>query len=228
MGEPSHTGALRIAIVGAESTGKSTLAVELAAALADATALPCAAVPEWLRTWCAREGRTPRPDEQAAIAAEQQRLIDAAAARHAIVVCDTTPLMTAIYSRLLFDDRSLEPQALAWQRGAALTLLTALDLPWVADGHQRDGPHVQGPVDATLRELLVGHGLAWALVGGQGPARLQAALDAVAPLVRGLPTPGRGLFTRLQARNAGAAARAWSCLECDDPDCEHQLRRAGG
>jgi len=219
--------ALRIAIVGAESTGKSTLALALAEALAEATALPCVAVPEWLRDWCARAGRTPRPDEQAAIAAEQQARIEAAAARHAIVVCDTTALMTAVYSRLLFDDRSLEAQALQWQRGAALTLLTAPDLPWEPDGLQRDGPHVQAPVDRMLRQLLVAHGLPWAPVAGAGPARLQRALDAVAPQVRALPAPRQGLFTRLAERNAAPAGRPWRCATCDDPDCEHRLRRAG-
>ncbi len=218
---------LRIAIVGAESTGKSTLARALADALAEATGLACTAVPEWLREWCEFEGRTPRPDEQAAIAAEQHARIEAAVAGHAIVVADTTALMTAVYSRLLFDDRSLETMAMAHHRTMDLSLLTALDLPWRADGHQRDGPHVQRPVDIAVRELLVGHGLPWALVAGQGPDRLQAALDAVAPHVRRLPAPRRGLFTRLDARNAGQAGRAWRCLDCDDPDCEQGLRRHG-
>jgi nicotinamide riboside kinase len=219
---------LKIAIVGAESTGKSTLASELAAALAEATGLRCSAVPEWLRAWCAREGRTPRPQEQAAIAATQCELIAAAGADHAIVVCDTTPLMTAVYSRLLFDDRSLDTMALAQQRTMDLTLLTALDLPWEPDGLQRDGPQVRAPVDGLLRELLIGAGLPFALVSGAGPARLQSALDAVAPLLRALPTPGRGLFTRLAGRNAEPAARAWSCEFCDDPACEHALRRGAG
>ena len=219
---------LKIAIVGAESTGKSTLATALAAALAEATDLPCATVPEWLREWCTREGRTPRPDEQAAIAAEQARRIDAAAATHAVIVCDTTPLMTAVYSRLLFDDRSLQTQGLAQERTMSLTLLTALDLRWEPDGLQRDGPHVRAPVDALLRDLLIGASLPFALAAGHGPDRLQAALDAVAPLLRALPTPGRGLFTRLAGRNAEPAARAWSCEFCDDPTCEHALRRGAG
>ena len=216
--------ALKIAIVGAESTGKSTLATALAAALSDTTGLRCAAVPEWLRAWCERAGRTPRPDEQAAIAAEQHARIDAAAATHDIVVCDTTALMTAVYSRMLFGDRSLEAVAVRHQLGMGITLLTALDLPWEADGLQRDGPHVRAPVDTLVRELLIAHALPWALVAGSGPARLQAALDAVSPLVRARRAPRRGLFTRLEERNAQPEARAWSCENCDDADCEHRLR----
>jgi nicotinamide riboside kinase len=218
-----------IAIVGAESTGKSSLARALAESVAEATGLPCTAVPEFLRAWCDREGRTPRVDEQAGIAAEQQGRIEAAAADHALVVCDTTPLMTAVYSQLLFSDTSLEAHAIGYQRTMTLTLLTALDLPWVPDGLQRDGPQVRAPVDAALRDLLIGHQLPFALVAGQGPARIQAALDAVAPLLRALPAPRRGLFTRLDERNAAPAARPWSCEFCDDPACaaqEHALRRA--
>ncbi len=215
---------LKIAILGAESTGKSTLAQDLASALADATGLRCTAVPEWLRTWCEREGRTPRPDEQLAIAETQHAQIEAAAQTHDIVVCDTTAVMTAVYSRLLFDDRSLEPLAVMHQLRMQLTLLTALDIPWQPDGLQRDGPQVREPVDNLVRELLMAHGLRWSLVSGSGAQRLQSALDAVAPMLRSRPSPRRGLFSRLDQRNAEPAARAWSCENCDDPACEHRLR----
>lgn len=219
---------LKIAIVGAESTGKSMLVQDLALRLAADTGLTVAAVPEFLRRWCEDAGRTPRADEQAAIAAEQASQIDAAAVRHELVLCDTTPLMTAIYSQLLFADADLLPAALAFQRGCDLTLLTALDLPWVADGLQRDGPQVQAPVDSALRTALLGAGLSWSIVSGQGRARLDAALNAITPLLRRrqLQTaPGRGLFTRLQARQDALPDQAWFCQDCDVPECEHAMLR---
>ena len=215
--------ALRIAIVGAESTGKTALAQALAGRLAELTGRRCTWVGEWLRQWCEREGRTPRPDEQAGIAEHQHWLIDQAVAHHDIVVCDTTALMTAVYSDLLFDDRSLLPYAIAQQRRCDLTLLTALDIEWVADGLQRDGPQVRGPVDDLVRGLLIGHQIAWSLVSGQGQARVEAALDAAAPLLRRAGLAGSGLFTRLAARDAAPAARAWLCVDCDEPACEHLL-----
>lgn len=176
--------ALIIAILGAESTGKTTLAAALAARLAS-TGMPRATwVPEVLREWCDTQGRTPRRDEQAGILQAQNERIAAAAASHDVVVCDTTGLMTAVYSRLVFNDRSLDAPAIAQQRGLALSLLTALDLPWVADGHQRDGPQVREPVDNTLRELLRAHALPFAVVGGQAEQRVAQALAAVAPLAR--------------------------------------------
>jgi len=176
--------ALRIAILGAESTGKSTLASELARSLATGGRRRVAFVEEWLRGWCEREGRTPRRDEQAAIIEEQHRRIEAAAAGHDIVVCDTTAVMTTIYSRLLFDDRSLDARAFELHRTSALTLLTALDLPWVADGLFRDGAHVREPVDAMVREWLHERALPFAVIGGEGPKRLAQAEAALQPLLR--------------------------------------------
>jgi len=214
-----------LAIVGAESTGKSTLAQALAQRLARDTGWRSAWVGEYLREWCDRHGRTPAAHEQAAIAAEQARRIEAAAETHDIVVCDTTPLMTAVYHRYIFGDRSLDADALSWQRRCTATLLTALDLPWLADGHMRDGEHVREPVDAALREMLIGAGLPFVVVGGLGEARLEAAVDAVAPLLRRPDAPAQGLFSRLAARDAAQPEWRWTCDTCDSPDCEHAARR---
>jgi nicotinamide riboside kinase len=215
-----------IAVLGAESTGKTTLAAALADRLALETGWRCTWVDEWLRGWCEREGRTPRADEQAAIALEQHRRIAAAMAAHDLVVADTSALQTAVYSRQVFGDRGLDAEAaLLHGRDVRLTLLTALDLPWVADGLQRDGAHVREPVDAALRELLQAHRLPWALVAGTGPARLEAALDATGPLLRGRAPPRAGLLTRLAQREAAQPAWPWRCETCDQPDCEHRLRR---
>jgi nicotinamide riboside kinase len=216
---------LRVAIVGAESTGKSELARALADALAREFALRCGVVDELLRDWCVAHGRTPRADEQSAIALEHARRITAAAARPDVdvVVCDTTPLMVAVYSDLLFDDRTLQPVARDCQRTMDLTLLTALDLPWVADGLQRDGPHVREPVDTRVRALLGEWGTTWSLVGGSGAARVGGALDALRPLLRERARKERstGLFGRLLGSQEGPPVAPWVCERCDDPSCEH-------
>jgi len=217
--------ALRVALLGAESTGKTTLAAALAACLAADTGLRATWVPELLRSWCERTGRTPRADEQAALLRAQHALMDEAAALHDVVVCDTTALQTAVYSRMVFGDRSLDAEAVALHRTMDLTLLTALDLPWVSDGLQRDGPHVREPVDAALRELLQAHGLAYAVVGGEGEVRLQRARDAIVPRLRTRMAPGARLFSDLAARDAAdAQARLRPACECCGvPECEQAL-----
>ncbi|XHS77283.1 AAA family ATPase [Burkholderiaceae bacterium UC74_6] len=173
-----------VAIVGAESTGKTSLALALADRL-NAEGIKATAVPELLRAWCEREGRTPRPEEQASIADSQTAAIDTAAREFDVVLCDTTALMTAIYSDYIFSDRSLIAQGQAFHRRCDLTLLTALDIAWVADGLQREGPHVRPPIDALVRAALDEGAIPWTLVSGQGEARVDAALRAIRPLLAG-------------------------------------------
>lgn len=202
-----------IALLGAESTGKTELARALAERL-QSRGIAARFVGETLREWCDREGRTPRPEEQAAIAAEQTRRI-AAAAQSGVVAADTTALMTAVYSDLLFDDRSLYPTALAAQRCCAITLLMGLDLPWVADGLLRDGPHVREPVDALIRAALARGGVPYAVVHGNGAQRLASAWNAIQAATE-------------RAEQAGDSGRQhaawhWPCEKCSDPGCEHRL-----
>lgn len=217
--------ALVIGLLGAESTGKTTLSQELAQALGEHTGLRCAVVEETLRSWCEQQQRTPRGDEQRQIADMQHQRIAQAAATHDIVVTDTTALMTAVYSRLVWNDATLDAWAAQLHLHAVhITLLTALDLPWVPDGLQRDGPHVREPVDALLRDLLATHDIAWSRIAGVGPLRLHNALNAVTPQIGKRCAAGNGLFTRLAQREAALPAWRATCELCDDPDCEHRLR----
>lgn len=167
-----------IALLGAESTGKTALASSLAAALRQ-RGHAVEVVPEVLRGFCERQGRTPRVDEQRAIADVQTARIEEACTVADRVVADTTALMVAVYSEIVFADRSLLVAALEAQRRFGLTLVTANDIPWVADGLQREGDHVRGPVSERLLAALDSGGIAWRPVAGRGPARLAAALEAI-------------------------------------------------
>jgi nicotinamide riboside kinase len=213
-----------IALLGAESTGKTRLAQDLAAHL-NMQGVRATAVPEVLRAWCTREGRTPRPEEQLAIAQQQEGRVDAAVAAADIVIADTTALMVAIYAGMLFPDGGLYRFAIARQRRYAATLVTGLDLPWVADGLQRDAGASREDVDALVRGALQQAGIAFQVVYGTGPHRLESALQALA---------AAGVVP------AGAAHRTpdphtgrpwvWACEKCSDPECEHRLftRLRGG
>jgi nicotinamide riboside kinase len=184
MAQLETASGMKIALLGAESTGKTQLAAELAGHLRS-QGKSVAVVPEFLREWCERAGRTPRPEEQMAIAQEQERRVDAAARTSQIVIADTTALMVAIYSAMLFEDGALYGFALERQRGYDLNLLTGLDLPWVADGLQRDGAHVREPVDTLVREALASAGADFRVVYGSGAERLANALAAMGSLAAG-------------------------------------------
>jgi len=207
---------MKIALLGAESTGKTWLAAALATALS-ARGRTTAVVPEVLREWCEREGRTPQHHEQAAIASEQARRVLSLEAVD-VVIADTTPVMTAIYSHLLFGDESLYDFALAHQRLYDATLVTGLDLPWVADGLQRDGPHVREPVDALLRNALSGAGVTWQVIYGSGTNRVNSALNAIYSIA-----DNDHLTLESSQKNSNSAVWAWSCEKCSDPGCEHRL-----
>ena len=210
--------ALTVALLGAESTGKTTLASRLGEVLA-AEGRRVAVVGEYLREFCDTHARTPRADEQAGIAAEQTRRIAAAADGHDIVIADTTALMIAVYSDHLFADDALYPGALHAQRRYGLTLLTALDLPWQADGLQRDGPHVREPVMRRVRAALARGAVSYAIVAGQGDARLASALTAVR---HALACPDPAYEGRVNPR------WQWACDRCSDGDCERHLRLPRG
>ncbi len=213
-------------MLGAESTGKTQLGLALALALR-ARGQEVHLVSEYLRTWCDAQGRTPEPHEQAQIAQQQA---DAVLQRTSgTVIADTTPLMTAVYSHKLFNDESLYAMAAAHQRMYDMTLVTGLDLPWVADGLQRDGPQVREPVDALVRAALHSAGVAYKVVYGQGEERLNNALlalgwdDKVAnPLHHTMMSAAQ--TTRTQAQYALNRGRtAWACDKCSDAECEHRL-----
>jgi nicotinamide riboside kinase len=206
---------LRVALLGGESSGKSTLAQQLHAALSE-RGISTQVVPEHLRDWCERAGRAPHAHEQAAIATEQTRLIGSARAQ--VVIADTTALVVAAYSELYFEDRSLWPAAVAAQRDMGLTLLMGLDLPWRSDGFLRDSPAVREATDALLRRELQAAGIGFQTIYGQGTLRLKAALGAIGTVL------GRQLLPDDPVLREGTGR--WQCEACSDPECEHRLFRA--
>lgn len=211
-------GALVVGLVGAESTGKTTLAGALQARLA-ADGRRVERVDEYLRTFCEQQGRTPRQDEQRAIAQTQTDRIAAAAQSGAhILIADTTALMIAVYSDFVFGDRSLYADAEAAQAQCALTLLTSLDLPWIADGLQRDGEHVREPIDQLVRAALQRSGVEFAVVAGTGERRVDTALAAV-----------RRAWQHHREPPAAPTRWQWVCERCGEAGCErHWLRQARG
>lgn len=107
-------------------------------------------MPEALREFVAGAGRTPRSDEQWAIARAQRTSELHALAQHSRVIADPAPLMTAVYSEVYFHDDSLVDQTIAWIQDARLIVWCRPDFPWVAEPVQRDGPHARSAVDLRV------------------------------------------------------------------------------
>jgi nicotinamide riboside kinase len=171
----------RICLIGAECTGKSTMAQALAAHFCGLW------VPEHLRTFCEQNGRTPRSDEQAAIMRtqfEQEEQVAELASQtgRGYVFCDSAPLLTAIYSDYYFSDRSLFDCAHALHGRYVLTLVLQPDLPWLPDGLQREGEAVRAAVHSRVQHALQAMHVPHIEVEGLDDARLQAAILAVETL----------------------------------------------
>ena len=160
--------ARRISVFGPESTGKSTLARALAAELATVC------VPEFARAYLESRGGVLSRDDLAVIRDGQAALEDALARdANRALVCDTDPLLTAIWSEVMF----AEPLEVAPRR-YDLTLLCDVDLTWVADP-VRYLPHDRGPFLARCEAALRRAGRPYRIIRGQGEARLAAAREAL-------------------------------------------------
>ena len=141
-----------IAILGGECSGKTTLAADLGVALHGVV------IPEALRTFVDTRGRTPLRDEQAAIMASQHAAIERAQAidANAWIISDPAPAMTAIYSQVYFDDRSLWAQARADLNATDFVFWCDIDVPWAPDGLHRDGPHMRAIAHEAIADLVDG------------------------------------------------------------------------
>ena len=167
-----------ICLIGAECTGKTTLAQALAQQMGGVW------VPEYLRSFTEQNNRTPERTEQASILKEQVRQETAALAQarrqgQTLVFCDTAPLLTAIYSDVVFADTSLYPQAHGLHDRYAVTLLLEPDIPWVADGLQRDGMQWRAKVHARIEKALADWAWPHVRIAGTPEQRLQTAMDGV-------------------------------------------------
>jgi NadR type nicotinamide-nucleotide adenylyltransferase len=172
----------RVAVIGAEATGKSTLCAQLAEHFATLH------VPEHARSLAEHLGDL--DGEALALAARGQLAAEDALARraHRVLFCDTDARTPAFWHERLYGE------APAWMRVARaydLVLVTSLDEPF-AGRADRDRPAARRAFHATLRAA---HPAAIALAGGRGE-RLAQAIDAVDALL------ARGGFVAARAQGS--------------------------
>lgn len=162
-----------ICLHGPESTGKSTLGVQLAAHFG------AELVPEYGRAYSALHGNDMDMAALLHIARAQEAMADAAKVRASgTVILDTDPLMTAIWADLLVGVR--ESWFDAWTGTADLYLLPDIDLPWQADSVRLFGGEAERRRFFDLcRDELDRRGVRWATVRGTGAARMESALEAI-------------------------------------------------
>ena len=202
-------------VLGAECTGKSTLAQALTSRFHKSTA-PRALAAEYLRDWCDQHQRTPNAPNSKPLQTHRCSVLTHRG-QWRLGGRRTTALMTAIYSDVLFQDVTLcrGNKAPAQLR---LDLVTGTDLPWVADGFLRDGTATRATIDRKLRFVLQSHKIDHTVIYGMDERRIQCALR-VSPTTRKSPCPaapmtptGSGHVTAARTRIASTVCSADCCL----------------
>lgn len=175
--------ARRVCVLGAESSGTTTLARGLAEHYRTAW------VPEFGREYYEAKQNLPGPmswdtAEFAFIAAEQNRREDALARRcDRLLVCDTDSFATRLWQERYQGFISPEVVQAGEGRRMDLYLLTDCGIPFTQDG-TRDGERLREGMQRRFAEELRAVGKPFRLVAGTPGARLARAIAACDALVR--------------------------------------------
>ena len=171
----------RVLVLGAESSGKSTLAKALAARLDT-----CCVAEYGRELWVEKQGALVFDDLLRIAATQVEREEVMRGDARGWLVCDTSPLTTWWYSHEMFGRADPCLTALA-ERSYDQVLLCAPDIPFEQDGTRRDTCH-RARQHAWYLEQLAGRGIDYVLVGGSVEQRLAQALACLmiaAPPVAG-------------------------------------------
>jgi len=178
--QPSNL--IKVVLFGPESTGKTTLAKQLAEHYRTEW------VPEYAREYLQdkwdREQKTCEPKDLLPIAYGQMRLEnELAKTANGILICDTDLLETKVYSETYYTgtcDPLLERYALKNQYD--LYLLTYIDTPWVADD-LRDKPDERRRMFEYFKASLEQYDRNFIILRGDKPTRLARAIKAIDKLL---------------------------------------------
>jgi NadR type nicotinamide-nucleotide adenylyltransferase len=174
--------AKRVCVLGAESTGTTTLARALAAHFQSA--------------WVAEYGREYSQRKLAAnenewgthefthIATEQARREDEAARlANRVLICDTNAFATMLWHRRYMRSHSLAVEEIARRSRCDLYLLTGDEIPFVQDG-LRDGEHLRHDMHRWFEETLSAQSVPWHILRGAHEKRMADAIRLISSLFR--------------------------------------------
>lgn len=175
--------AKRICLVGAESTGKTTLAQMLAERYQTVW------VPEYGREYSERkladDGEYHWRSEEFTVIAQTQCEREDEAARRAnkILICDTDAFATSVWHRRYMSDRSPEVEAIAAEHHRPdLYLLTDVNTPFVQDG-TRDGELIREWMHNTFVCELTAQRRPFRLISGALEDRFDRAVEYIDEMI---------------------------------------------
>jgi len=165
----------RVVVTGAESTGKTTLAEQLAAQLRTVHS------PEMARHYLDAKGQLDAHDVLPIAYAARAVELWLEPRAQGILVCDTDVLSTIVYARELYGFESGELERLLSERPAKLYLLLDTDIAWQADPSpgQRAGNESRARFATLFKGELEARQLPFRIVSANGDyeKRLEMALS---------------------------------------------------
>ena len=177
----------KVAILGAESTGKTTLCRDLA------THFDSLWVAEYMRTYlqkkwdekqlaCTWEDLLPiaqgQIDLENLLTLQALQRVKSATDTPTYVFCDTSLFELMVYSHWYYDDCPPALTTAALTHHYDLVLLTEDDIPWVADD-LRDSPYQRHEISAYFESQLNTHNKAYRRIGGNRKQRVLQVADWV-------------------------------------------------
>ncbi len=178
----------RVCVLGAESTGTTTMAEALARHYQTEW------VPEYGREyWIEKMQRGEEAQwtegEFVHIAAEQARREDLAAlSANKVLFCDTDAFATSVWFERYMGKRSEAVESVSAGRVYGLTFLTGDEIPFEQDGF-RDGEHIRHWMHGRFVERLADAGRPFLLLEGTHEQRLATAVAAVDSMLAGEAKP---------------------------------------
>lgn len=168
----------RILILGPESTGKSTLASDLAVHFDEPW------VPEFAREYLEMLGRPYAYSDLLKIAKGQMALEDEKAkAAQKFLFCDTDLRVIQVWSEHKFGKVHDWVQQELGRRSYDLILLTDIDMPWEADPQrEHPQPEMRRYFFEKYQQLAEESGIPFLIVSGNQEQRLKDAIQEVSKL----------------------------------------------
>lgn len=174
---------VKVVLFGPESTGKTTLSMQLARYYNSVW------VPEYAREYLQNkwnnERKTCEADDLLPIAIGQMKLENKLAQKtDTILICDTDLLETKVYSEayyLGYCDPILEKYAL--KNVYDLYFLTYIDTPWEADD-LRDKPEEREAMFKVFEKALIDNNRPYVLLKGNKKERLETAVKYIDKLLK--------------------------------------------
>lgn len=163
----------RIVLTGPESTGKTTMAKQLAEHYKTAW------VEEYGREHFVNKGGKLVLEDIVEIAKGQLKREDEAVFKaNKLLFCDTDLIVTQIWSEIYFKECPAEVTALSLERNYDLYLLMDIDIPWEDDG-TREFPHLRQWHFNRLKEELDTRELNYVVVTGDYKERISFACQII-------------------------------------------------